>query len=719
MDKAKTILKNIFGYDSFRPLQKEIIGNVLLKNDTLVVMPTGGGKSICYQIPALLFEGLTVVISPLISLMKDQITQLRQIGINAALLNSSLSSEEYKYNLESVKNKTAKLLYIAPESLAKEEILNLLLSVSVDCITVDEAHCISEWGHDFRKDYRQLGSLRKKFSSAVCIGLTATATPRVQNDIVQNLEMKSHKRFLGSFDRENLFLQIIPKQNPFEQTVSFLNEHKNQPGIIYCFSRKQVDALHEKLSALGFSTRPYHAGLSDDERNLNQDLFTRDEIEIIIATIAFGMGINKSNVRFVVHYDLPKNIESYYQEIGRSGRDGLRSDCLLLFSYSDIAKINYFIDQKENDSERLSAKLHLEAMVKYSESEICRRVPLINYFGEKYDNSNCGMCDNCLGDEKEKTDITIYAQKFLSAVKRTGEIFGAGYVIDILLGNDNDRILSNAHHKLSVFGIGTELNKKQWQLLVRQLINKELLSRDIEFGSLKHTPKTTNVLFKNEKVFGFIKVHKTSPAKLKRADKSYDTALFELLRRKRKELAEERGIPPYIIFSDKTLAEMAYHYPADEESFLRINGIGNKKAESYGNIFLPVIKKYCAKNNIKEVRAQIKTNTTKNHQPEKRHTVIGKSFKAGASIDRLAEEYQVTKQTIVRHLAKFVDEGNKIKTESLLNDLSIPRDKQQMVIEEFSKESISSLKPVYYKFNQEVSYDDLYILRIIFKSGNL
>jgi ATP-dependent DNA helicase RecQ len=368
--KAHQILKNTFGYDSFRPLQDEIIKNILNKNDTLVIMPTGGGKSVCYQIPALIFNGLTIVISPLISLMKDQVEQLRQLGVNAALLNSSLSSDVYRSNFESVKNKKANLLYLAPESLAKDEIRNLLNSVPVDCITVDEAHCISEWGHDFRKDYRQLGILRKKFPNAVCIGLTATATPRVQDDIIKNLNLVNSKKFVASFNRENLFLQVIPKRNSFQQTVEFLNEHKNQSGIIYCFSRKQVDDLAADLEAEGFSAKPYHAGLNDDERGKNQDLFIKDEIQIIVATIAFGMGINKSNVRFVLHHDLPKNIESYYQEIGRSGRDGLRADCLLLFSYGDISKINYFIDQKEIQAEKLSAKIHLDAMVKYAESEI-------------------------------------------------------------------------------------------------------------------------------------------------------------------------------------------------------------------------------------------------------------------------------------------------------------------------------------------------------------
>ncbi len=337
-------------------------------------------------------------------------------------------------------------------------------------------------------------------------------------------------------------MQVIPKREPFQQAIDFLNEHKNQSGIIYCFSRKQVDSLHEDLSELGFSTKPYHAGLSDEERNTNQDLFIKDEVQIIIATIAFGMGINKSNVRFVLHYDLPKNLESYYQEIGRSGRDGVRSDCLLLFSYADISKINYFIDQKEDERERLSAKIHLEAMIKYAETEICRRHPLINYFGEVYKIDDCAMCDNCLAeeDDNDKTDVTVYAQKLLSTLKRTGEVFGLNYIIDVLLRNDTDRILSNNHHKLTVFGVGKELSKKQWQTLAHQLIRKEIVIRDNDYGSLKLSQSASDVLFSNRKVFGVIKEPESKKRKFKSVGLEYDQKLFELLRVKRKQIADQK-----------------------------------------------------------------------------------------------------------------------------------------------------------------------------------
>ncbi len=719
MSKANQILKEIFGYDSFRPLQEEIISNILSKKDTLVIMPTGGGKSICYQIPALIFTGLTIVISPLISLMKDQVEQLRQLGVKTALLNSSLPQQEYNFNFNNIKNNKVKLLYIAPESLHKDEIYNLLKSVKIDCVTVDEAHCISEWGHDFRKDYRLLGKFRENFPEAVCTGLTATATPRVQDDICKNLKMINTQKFIASFNRENLFLEVIPKVDPFRQTVDFLKEHPDQSGIIYCFSRKQVDELSEDLSALGFSTKPYHAGLTDEERNINQDLFIKDEVQIIVATIAFGMGINKSNVRFVLHHDLPKNLESYYQEIGRSGRDGLRADCLLLYNYSDVNKINYFIDQKEDEVERNAAKLHLDAMVKYAESDFCRRQSLISYFGENYSKSYCGMCDNCLTDGKDKTDITVPAQKFLSAVKRTGEFFGMNYIIDVLLGSSSDRIFSNGHQNLSVFGIGKEFTKKQWQALTRQFTKKDLLARDLEYGSLKLLPKAYNVLYNNDKVFGIIKEEKTNFQRLKLEEQKYDKQLFELLRKKRKDIAEERNIPPYVIFSDTTLVQMAAVYPQNENDLLKISGIGINKLESYGAVFLSIIKGYCKKNNISVpvntgYPAKSRSKKSKTGSTELRHTAVSKSFNKGSSLEELCKVYNVKLQTIITHIERYAREGNKIRIEGLKERLTITQPLQQKVLNAFKEEGITTLSNIFEKFNKEISYEDLRILRIIF-----
>ena len=382
MPTPASILKETFGYDTFRPHQREVIENVLARHDTLAIMPTGGGKSLCYQIPALLFDGLTVVVSPLISLMKDQVEQLRAFGVPALFLNSSLGVQEYQENMGYVKHGEVKLLYVAPETLLTPRILALLDSVQVDCLTIDEAHCISEWGHDFRPEYRQLVAVRQRFPNAVCLALTATATERVRKDIRTTLKFSTSNEFIASFNRENLYIEVVRKRDPIAQTIHILEKHKDQSGIIYCFSRRQVDELAAYLAAQGYSIRPYHAGLEDFERKQNQEAFIRDDAQIIVATIAFGMGINKPNVRFVIHFDLPKSIESYYQEIGRAGRDGLPAHCTLLFNYSDVAKINYFIDQKEGDEKRVAIG-HLDAIVRYAEDELtCRRRPLLNYFGE-------------------------------------------------------------------------------------------------------------------------------------------------------------------------------------------------------------------------------------------------------------------------------------------------------------------------------------------------
>jgi ATP-dependent DNA helicase RecQ len=708
MNNSFSILKNIFGFNSFRPLQKEIIDSVLNGIDSLVVMPTGGGKSLCYQIPSQQLEGITVVISPLISLMKDQVTQLRQAGINASLLNSSLSAAVYKKNYEDVSSGNAKLLYLAPESLFKDEIISILKEKKLSCITVDEAHCISEWGHDFRKDYRQLGKLREMFPHACCIALTATATPRVQDDIVSNLNLKNHKKFIASFNRENLFLQVAIKYEPLKQTVDFLKAHPNQPGIIYCFSRKQVDELSEQLNSLGFSTAPYHAGLSDEDRNKNQDLFIKDEVEIIVATIAFGMGINKSNVRFVIHYDLPKNVESYYQEIGRSGRDGVRADCLLLFSYSDIAKIKYFINQKEDDIERLSALYHLEAMVKYAESEICRRIPLIKYFGEKYDHTFCEMCDNCLREVKNKIDITIPAQKFLSAAKRTGEKFGAVYLIELLLGSSTERIFSNGHQNLSVYGIGKELKRNEWMQISRQLIQKEIIKQDLEFGSLKLTPKAAAVLFNQEKVFALI--HEEKKKEVKEAKIVFDDELFNILRRKRKDISEKSNIPPYIVFSDKSLIEMSSKKPVNKEAFQNISGVGRKKYELYGDIFITEIKSYCTRKNL----IPRKVTASKREEKVKKYLIIGEAFSRGKSLNELSEYFKIKEETIINHIERYIDEGNPVRKTGIEKAVTFSKNRWEEIFGHFDELGLNLLAPVYEKMNQEVSYYDLRLLKILY-----
>jgi ATP-dependent DNA helicase RecQ len=608
IQEAKKILKKVFGYDEFRSVQEAVIENVLNKNDTLVIMPTGGGKSLCYQLPALMFDGLTIVVSPLISLMKDQVEQLRELGAPAVLLNSSLSYGEYLDNADRVRRNEAKLLYVAPETLLKPRILEMLSTVPVDSLTIDEAHCISEWGHDFRPEYRELAEVRKRFPQAVCIALTATATPRVRQDIKSTLRIPLDRpgEFIDSFDRPNLFIRITPKQNPTSQVMRFLEKFKNQPGIIYCFTRKQVDELSDRLTREGYSVKPYHAGLPEDQRHQNQELFIKDDIQVIVATIAFGMGIDKSNIRFVVHYDLPKNIESYYQEIGRAGRDGAKAYCLLLFSYGDIQKIKYFINQKEDETERRIATIHLNSLLGFAETDECRRVPLLDYFGEEYAREKCGMCDNCVGRDKERTDITAQARRFLDCVGKTREIFGANHIIDVLRGSKSQKVIKFNHQHISTYGTGTDLSKRQWFLLSRQFIQKGLLVQDREYGSLKLTPRGYDVLQGREKFMGILKeeeIQAPSAAGKKRArdmNLEYDRELFEILRKERKELAVRYNLPPYMIFSDKSLIEMAARLPRDRESFLDIHGVGAAKMEKYGAIFIDIIDRFCQTQQIDE-----------------------------------------------------------------------------------------------------------------------
>ncbi len=595
MVQTLDILKTTFGYDTFRPLQQECIDQVLQKKDTLLIMPTGGGKSLCYQIPALIFEGMTVVISPLISLMKDQVGQLEQVGVAAAFLNSTLTRQQYGMTMGMIRNREIKILFLAPETVMKPDIQELITSVPVDCFTVDEAHCISEWGHDFRPEYRELHCMREILPNAVCLAMTATATPRVREDIKKSLHIHNPE-FLASFNRTNLFYEVIPKDKPFKQTVEFIKRYPDQSGIIYCFSRNQVDTLAALLKEEGLSVLPYHAGMSDKDRTRNQELFIRDDVQIMVATIAFGMGINKPNVRFVIHYDLPKNPESYYQETGRAGRDGLNSHCLLLFGYADIYKIKYINDQKQDELERTVASRHLSAIVDYAESKLCRRVPLMKYFGEEYLEENCKLCDNCVNPSDPEEDVTEAAQKFFSCVFRMGERFGMNHVIDVLRGSESKKVIQFRHHEIKTYGIGKEFSANQWKALVRQWLHKGVIKQDDEiYGVIKLTEQAWNVMQGNEKMEGFIPAAKAEKQRKEVAEtrSDYDRKLFQLLREERKRLADKKGIPPYMVFPDKALIEMASYYPQSYETFSKIFGVGAKKLEQFGSFFIELITEYC------------------------------------------------------------------------------------------------------------------------------
>ena len=453
---AQEVLKDVFGYEQFRPLQETIISHILNRHDALVVLPTGSGKSLCYQLPALIFNGVTVVVSPLISLMQDQVMQLQQRDVCAAFLNSTLSHSEYVATMQRVKRGEIKLLYVAPETLLRPEILLMLDESQVACLAIDEAHCISQWGHDFRPDYRQLISVRERFGNAVCVALTATATPRVQQDIKQLLKIQTENEFIASFDRENLFIGIELKEEVLQQTLAFLNTHRDESGIIYCQTKKQVESLFRNLVERGISALPYHADLDSEIRKQNQEAFLSGDVRVIVATIAFGMGIDKEDVRFILHTGLPKEPESYYQEIGRAGRDGHRSDCLLLFNHDDVDTIKYFIDQGA-PSEREGRLERLQTLVEWATSAACRRKGLLAYFGEHYEEQNCGMCDNCRQAEMERVDLTDPARKFLLSVVETKQIFGVEHIINVLRGSKAKKVVKNRHHQLSTLWHGQRI----------------------------------------------------------------------------------------------------------------------------------------------------------------------------------------------------------------------------------------------------------------------
>ena len=614
----KKLLKQYYGYSDFRPGQKEIIDSILAGKDTLAIMPTGGGKSLCYQIPSLVFSGLTVVISPLIALMEDQVEGLNSVGIPSLFLNSSLDWDEYLYNMNLIRKGEIKLLYLAPETLVTERIQNLLSEVEVSCITIDEAHCISEWGHDFRPEYRRIAEITKQFPKAVCLALTATATETVRKDIVTTLQLGKTRGFfqyVSSFNRPNIFLEVTSKSGSSnkkihgiklsradEITLDFAKSHSKESGIIYCFSRKKVDELSSLLKIAGFSVLPYHAGLSDEVRSQNQNAFIKDDVKIIVATLAFGMGINKPNVRYVIHYDLPKSIEQYYQEIGRAGRDGLPSTALLLYSYGDTKKISFFIDEKPG-KEQIIAHEQLKKMVQYAETQTCKRAFLLNHFGEKFSSNsedNGETCCSCCQNKNSLLmDVTIPCQKLMSAILRTQERFGTHYVIDVLLGSKQEKILKNNHQSLSVYGIGTEYSKTDWINLTQLLIGDGYLSKSEDFGVLSLTEKARKELFERSKIFlPFYptgNIGKEPVEKVAKQLSAKDQLLFDELKKLRKSLAQEQDVPPYIIFGDKTLEQLVALKPLSDFELEDVYGLGEKKIEKYGDFIVRTIEDFLKK----------------------------------------------------------------------------------------------------------------------------
>ncbi len=591
---APVRLKRYFGFTSFRPLQLEIISAAMAGEDTFALLPTGGGKSLCFQLPALLRPGLTVVVSPLIALMKDQVDAMQAAGIAATFLNSTLGAEESRRRLAGLHRGEFVLLYVAPERLMLSGCLEDLRKWNVNLIAIDEAHCISDWGHDFRPEYRQLSRLRSTFPGIPVMALTATATTRVRADIIKLLELRDPRCYVASFNRPNLTYRVIAKSKPAAQALEFLRARKRDSGIIYCHSRNGTERLAAHLEEKGVRARPYHAGLTPSQRNENQELFLRDEIRVICATIAFGMGINKPNVRFVIHYDLPKSIEGYYQETGRAGRDGLPAECLLFFSAGDTVKQSRFIDEKPLEEQEI-AREQLRQIVHYAETPDCRRAELLRYFGETFDGGGCGGCDNCL-TPRATFDGTIAAQKLMSCVFRIreGSEFGSGlnHVVDVLVGADTERVRRWNHTKLSTYGIGGEHTRFEWQSIGRELTRIGYLRQSPgKFTTLELTPEGLAVLRARKTIV--LTQPMTAPIEKERLPRAGEIAcdeeLFERLRQLRKRLADERSVPAYIVFSDVSLRQMARLYPVNGEQMARINGVGEKKLKEFGDVFLAEI----------------------------------------------------------------------------------------------------------------------------------
>lgn len=588
------ILKKHFGYDEFRGGQQEIIQEIIDGRDCLVLMPTGGGKSLCFQLPALMLDGLTIVISPLISLMKDQVDQMRANGIAAGLINSTMTPAEITATQQKASDGKIKILYLAPERLAVSSFINFLKEIKISLIAIDEAHCISEWGHDFRPDYRNLKKLRDIFPIVPVVALTATATEKVKTDILLQLSLKDPKIFVSSFDRPNLTYRVLSKKKFTPQLLKLLKKYENESVIIYCFSRKSTDSLADKLHKAGFKASAYHAGLSASQRERVQDRFIKDQINIITATIAFGMGIDKPDVRLVVHLDLPKSIEGYYQETGRAGRDSLPAECVLFFSPGDRQKHAYFINEIDDEAEKSRAWKKLEDVLHYSSLNSCRHKYLLNYFGEQSEADSCGACDVCLKPIKE-FDGTEITQKILSAVIRTGQKFGAVHIAKILTGSKSDRLEQFGHDKLSVYGIVKNFNRDQLDQIISQLINKNLLQKtDGQYPILRLTDSASTFLKQKlsltlaEPSFSSHAVGDGS----QQSNLPYNVELFEELRILRKRLADQMDVPPYVVFSNKTLQEMATYYPQSSQSLLKITGVGEQKLEQFGEIFLAMIGEY-------------------------------------------------------------------------------------------------------------------------------
>lgn len=719
-DALKVKLKEVFGYSQFRGNQETVIRNVLEGKNTFVIMPTGAGKSLCYQLPALMLDGLAIVISPLIALMKNQVDQLNAYGVNARFLNSTLSKGEITRLKKDCMNNVVKLLYVAPESMNKEENIEFLKKVNVAFVAIDEAHCISEWGHDFRPEYRRIKSIIQQFGNLPIIALTATATPKVQLDIQKNLQMEDADVFMSSFNRKNLYYEVRPKKETKKQLIHFLRQHKGKSGIVYCLSRKKVEEIAQLLVVNGFKAAPYHAGLEPDVREKNQDDFLNEETDIIVATIAFGMGIDKPDVRFVVHYDVPKSLEGYYQETGRSGRDGLEGHCLMFYSHNDLNKLEKF-NKDKSVQERENARILLQEMEFYAESPVCRRKQLLHYFGEEYTEDNCGMCDNCV-NPRERFDGMEYAIMVLKAVKQTNERFGLSHLVHVLRGVEDEYVKSYGHFSLPIFGKGKAEDADFWKSIIRQTLIFQLLEKDIEnIGVLKMSARGEAFLKKPfplemARDHDFTTVAGEEEETSERAPantKAYDDKLFEMLKQLRKKVAKEKDLPPYVIFQDPSLEEMATTFPTTKEELAQVNGVGMGKVNKFGKEFLEVIKKYVDDNDI-ETASEIVVKTSVNKSKTK--ILIIQHIDKKIDLEEIAQTAGITFNELLTEIENISYSGTKLNLKYYLNDI-LDKSKQDDIQDYFMNAETDSLEAA---LNDEsladYSEEDIRLMRVQFMS---
>jgi len=711
-------LKRVFGFDRFRPNQEAIISALLEKRDVFAVMPTGGGKSLCYQLPAHMLGGLCIVVSPLISLMKDQVDAAKATGLNAELLNSSLTGKERHRVFQALENRQLDLLYVSPERFAMPEFVAVLQKLDISFFAIDEAHCISEWGHDFRPDYLSLARIIELFPQVAVAAFTATATHQVQDDIIRKLGLRKPHLVRASFDRPNLFYQVEPKENLDIQILRFLRERPEDSGIIYRTTRKSVESTAEFLQRQGIRALPYHAGLSDTDRKRHQEQFNRDEVNVVVATIAFGMGIDKSNVRFVLHGDLPKNVESYYQETGRAGRDGEPAHCCLYFSQSDTVKIRYFIDQMESGVEQRMAIHQLNKMVQIAQANVCRRKSILGYFGEKYPKDDCGTCDVCTG-EVERIDATVDAQKVLSAIVRSGQKFGAVHIADIVAGADTQRIRQFGHDKLKTYGVGRDRDKRHWRRIIDDLTGQECLAlSDDQYPVLQLTAKGKSVL-RGEKPFRVLRKKETNRKQPVAPIGDFSEGLFAELRTVRKRVAQESGVPPFVVFSDHTLHEMARYFPEHPDALRMISGVGINKLERFGATFLEVIRVYREKHPDETAGRsilQVPVESSRVRKKGPKANTVRETLalaRQGMTLEQISTQRNLSVGTISQHIEKLLGEGASLN----VNQFIAPA--KRIEIEKlFNRLHIDTLKPVIEASGGEVTYEEARLVRAFLQRGD-